>query len=251
MTSPLFSLNDKVALVTGAGRGMGLGVARTLARQGASVAINDFYPERARDAVATLEAEGLKALAVPADVTDYAQVREMVARVQGELGSLDIYVSNAGVPVGGMNYGRFVDSTPEDWKPFIDLNLYALMHGCHAVLPGMLEQGWGRVIAITSESWRAGVPMGIAAYAASKAGVVGLVRQLAAETGRQGVTVNALSLGIMNNGEGAEAMARKSTPAGRAGSPEDVGAGVAYLASEEASWVTGQVHALNGGGLMA
>ncbi|MDX1465055.1 MAG: SDR family NAD(P)-dependent oxidoreductase [Halomonas sp.] len=251
MSTPLFSQAGRTALVTGAGRGMGLGIARTLARQGARVAVNDFYPERAREAAAILEAEGAEALAVPADITDPAQVREMVASVQAAFGSLDIYVANAGVPTDGMNYGRFVDSSPADWAPFIDLNLYGFMHGCHAVLPGMLERGWGRIIAITSESWRAGVPMGIAAYAASKAGVVGVVRQLAAETGRQGVTVNALSLGIMNNGEGAEAMARKGTPAGRAGSPEDVGAGVAYLAAEEAGWVTGQVHALNGGGLMA
>jgi len=251
MFQPLFTLTGKRALVTGAGRGMGLGIARALARQGARVAVNDALPERAREAAECLVNEGYDAIAAPADITDPAQLREMVAGVQASWGGIDIFVANAGVPVGGMTYGRFVESAPEEWKAYIDLNLYGLMHGCQALLPGMLEQGWGRIVAITSESWRAGVPMGIAAYAASKAGAVGFIRQLASETGRQGVTVNALSLGTMNNWEGAEAIARKSCAVARAGSPQDVGAGVAYLASEEASWVTGQVYALNGGSLTA
>lgn len=251
MSQPLFSLEGQTALVTGAGRGMGLGIAETLARLGASVAVNDFYPERAEEAVASLTAQGLSAFAAPADVTDYAQVQEMVAGIRARTGRLDIYVSNAGVPVSGMGYARFLESKPEDWERFVKLNMYGLMNGCHAVLPGMIEQGYGRVIAITSESWRAGVPMGIAAYAASKAGAVGFIRQLAAETGRQGVTVNGLSLGTMNNWEGSEKIAAKSCMVPRAGSPEDVGAGVAYLASTEASWVTGQIYPLNGGSLTA
>lgn len=250
MNPPLFSLEGQTALVTGAGRGMGLGIAETLARLGATVAVNDFYPERAEEAAAGLTAQGLSAFAAPADVGDYAQVQEMVAGIRARTGRLDVYVSNAGVPVSGMGYARFLESTPEDWERFVRLNMYGLMNGCHAVLPGMIEQGYGRVIAITSESWRAGVPMGIAAYAASKAGVVGFVRQLAAEMGRKGITVNALSLGTMNNWD-SEEMAKKSCFVPRAGSPADVGAGVAYLASREASWVTGQVHALNGGSLTA
>ncbi|MCY1185083.1 3-oxoacyl-[acyl-carrier-protein] reductase FabG [compost metagenome] len=114
----------------------------------------------------------------------------------------------------------------------------------------MIERGYGRVVAITSESWRAGLPMGIAAYAASKAGVVGFIRQLAAETGRKGITVNALSLGTMNNWDSGE-LAKKTCFVPRAGSPQDVGAGVAYFASREAAWVTGQVLPLNGGSLTA
>lgn len=251
MTQPLFSLDGTVAIVTGAGRGMGLGVAETLARLGATVAVNDFYPERAESAAAALAAQGLKALAAPADVTDYDAVQKMVADVRARAGGVDIYVSNAGVPTSGMGYAKFLESRPEDWEHFVRLNLYGLMNGCHAVLPGMLEKGWGRIVAITSESWRAGVPMGIAAYAASKAGIVGFIRQLAAETGRKGVTVNALSLGTMNNWEGSDELARKIGFVPRAGSPADVGAGVAYLASREASWVTGQVYPLNGGSLTA
>lgn len=251
MSDRLFSFDGRIAVVTGAGRGMGLGVAETLARLGATVAVNDYYPERAEAAVEALQAKGLQAIAAPADVTDYAQVQQMVAGIREQLGTIDVYVSNAGVPTTGMGYARFLDSTPADWERFVRLNLYGLMNGCHAVLPGMLEQGYGRIVAITSESWRAGVPMGIAAYAASKAGVVGFVRQLAAETGRKGITVNALSLGTMNNWEGSDELARKIGFVPRAGAPADVGAGVAYLASHEASWVTGQVYPLNGGSLTA
>ncbi len=143
MYQPLFTLTGKRALVTGAGRGMGLGIARALARQGARVAVNDALPERAREAAECLVNEGHDALAAPADITDPAQLHEMVAGVQASWGGIDIFAANAGVPVGGMTYGRFLESAPEEWKAYIDLNLYGLMHGCQAVLPGMLEQGWG------------------------------------------------------------------------------------------------------------
>lgn len=251
MSQQIFSLDGSVAIVTGAGRGMGRGVAETLARLGATVAVNDFFADRAEAAAAELRAAGLKALAAPADVTDYTAVHDMVAAVREQVGAPDIYVSNAGVPTSGMGYAKFLESTPADWERFVRLNMFGLMNGCHAVLPGMIEKGWGRIVAITSESWRAGVPMGIAAYAASKAGVVGFVRQLAAEVGRKGINVNALSLGTMNNWEGSEELARKHCIVPRAGSPADVGAGVAYLASREAAWVTGQVYPLNGGGITA
>ena len=184
-----------------------VGVAEALARQGATVAVNDFYADRAESVAAELRAQGYKALAAPADVTDYDAVKAMIAKVREQVGIVDIYVSNAGVPTSGMGYAKFLESTPADWERFVKLNMYGLMNGAHAVLPGMLEKGWGRIVAITSESWRAGVPMGIAAYAASKAGVVGFIRQLAAETGRKNITVNALSLGTMNNWEGSDELA--------------------------------------------
>src|SRR5690554_2385057 len=250
MSQPIFGLEGQTALITGAGRGMGVGIARMLGRLGAKVVINDFYPERAEETANQLRTEGLEAFAAPADITDYELVAAMVAKVTAEVGPIDILVSNAGVPTDGMDYKKFADSTPDDWKKFVNLNMFGLMNICHAIVPSMAERRYGRIVAITSESWRAGLPMGIAAYAASKAGAVGFIRHLAAETGRSGITVNALSLGTMNNWD-SDALAKKTCFVPRAGSPEDVGAGVAYFASKEASWVTGQVLPLNGGSLTA
>ncbi|OEY66290.1 SDR family NAD(P)-dependent oxidoreductase [Marinobacter sp. X15-166B] len=250
MSQQMFGLQGQTALVTGAGRGMGVGIARTLGRLGARVAVNDLFTERAADTVNTLRAEGIDAFPAAADITDYDQVAAMVARVNAATAGIDILVSNAGVPAEGMGYKKFLASTPADWQRFVNLNMFGLMNICHATVPGMQERGYGRVVAITSESWRAGLPMGIAAYAASKAGAVGFIRHLAAETGRSGITVNALSLGTMNNWD-SDALAKKTCFVPRAGSPEDVGAGVAYFASPEAAWVTGQVLPLNGGALTA
>ena len=247
----MFQLTGKNALVTGSGRGMGLGIARALAKQGARVAINDFYQDRADSAAVQLRSEGYDVIGVAADITDPHQLKEMIFKVTESFGNIDIFVANAGVPTLGMGYGSFLESDPIQWQQFLNLNLISVMHAAQFVVPGMIERKWGRFISITSESWRAGVPMGIAAYAASKAGCVGFIRQLAAETGQTGVTVNALSLGTMNNWDGSEKIASKSCLVPRAGSPDDVGAGVVYLASKEASWVTGQVYPLNGGSLTA
>ena len=250
MANEPFKLHGQVALVTGAGRGMGVGIARMLGQLGAQIAVNDIYPERADETVQALINEGIEAFSACADVTDHTGVRHMVDTILERTGKIDIFVANAGVPNDGMGYCKFLDSTPEDWQKFVNLNMFGLMNCCHAVVPGMQQRGYGRVIVITSESWRAGLPMGIAAYAASKAGAVGFIRHLAAETGRSGITVNALSLGTMNNWD-SEVMAKKTCFVPRAGSPEDVGAGVAYFASKEAEWVTGQVLPLNGGSLTA
>lgn len=250
MPHNIFGLEDQVALVTGAGRGMGVGIARMLGKLGANVAINDLYPERAEKTASMLRDEGIKAFAAAADVTDHDAIKAMVGKIVEHAGKIDILVSNAGVPADGMGYCKFLDSSPQDWQKFVNLNMFGLMNCCHAVVPAMKERGYGRVIAITSESWRAGLPMGIAAYAASKAGAVGFIRHLAAETGRSGITVNALSLGTMNNWD-SDALAKKTCFVPRAGSPADVGAGVAYFASKEAEWVTGQVLPLNGGSLTA
>lgn len=250
MTQPMFQLQGQTALITGAGRGMGVGIAKALGEQGATVLINDLFPDRAEEVAKQLRDQGLNAVAAPFDITDLSAVRETVKNLEKDFDGLDILVSNAGVPSDGMGYKKFLESTPEDWQKFVSLNMFGLMNLCHSIVPGMVERKYGRVVAITSESWRAGLPMGIAAYAASKAGAVGFIRHLAAETGRAGVTVNALSLGTMNNWD-SDALAKKTCFVPRAGSPEDVGAGVTYFASREASWVTGQVLPLNGGSLTA
>lgn len=250
MTPPIFDLTGRVALVTGAGRGMGLGIARTLARLGAHVAVNDYFAERAEAAARQLADEGLQAIAAPGDIT-HADVRErIVTRVRETCGDIDLLINNAGVPPGmETNLRKFKDLADADFEQQLDLNLRAIIGLTRLVLPRMVERGFGRIVIVSSESWRVGIAFGLTNYAAAKAAALGFMRQLAHEVGRKGVTVNALSLGTMNN-FGYEEQA-KATAVGRAGTPEDVGALVAYLVSNEASWMTGQTLPLNGGAITA
>ena len=237
----MFDLTGKVALVTGAGRGVGAGIARALTQCGATVAVNDLVADRAADT-----ATALGGLAVPADVTDDDAVRAMVERVVAELGRVDILVNNAGVPAEGAPSVRFRDMSRDDWHRYLDLNLYAVLSCTRAVLDGMCDRGWGRVITIISEAGRAGQPPGLSIYAAAKAGAAGFTRILAREVGRDGVTANCVSLGTIDNNAVRDEVLR-ATPMRRYGTPEDVGGAVAYLASDEAGWVTGQTLPVNGG----
>ena len=246
----MFRLDGKVALVSGAGRGMGLGVAEALARQGATVVINDFYADRADAGAQKLQSEGLCAHAAAADMTDRSAIFGMVEGLLAEHGKIDIFVHNAGIPAQGWGYSKFLESPQSEWDAWLQLNLYGLMHACQAVLPSMQERQWGRIVAINSDASRTATGMGLCAYGAAKAAAIGFIRNLSGEVGRSGVTANALSLGTMNNWEGSEQMARKTASVQRAGSPQDVGAAVAYLASREAEWVNGQVLPVNGGSLV-
>ncbi|MCU1400977.1 MAG: short-chain dehydrogenase [Acidimicrobiales bacterium] len=244
----MFELDGRVALVTGAGQGVGAGIAAVLAAQGAAVAVNDLHPDRAEATVAAVIAAGGKAVAVPFDVTDYDAVVAGVAAARSALGPVDILVPNAGIPSVGMPQLPFVDTNPELWHRFIDLNLYGVLHCIHAALPSMCELGWGRVVVISSEAGRHGLDIKVALYGAGKAGAVGLLRHVAMEVAPQGVTMNALSLGLMGNvsSEWAAKVAR-SVPRRRLGTPTDIGAAVAFLASDAADWITGQVLPVNGG----
>ncbi|UTW12328.1 SDR family NAD(P)-dependent oxidoreductase [Marinobacterium rhizophilum] len=251
MSQKLFELEGLVALVTGAGQGMGLGVARALATQGARVVVNDYYSERAEQAVTQLRAEGFTVCAAPGDIT-LPDVREsIVAIAEREFGPVSVLVNNAGVPPGmPESLRQFRDLDDTDFERQLDLNLRAIVGLSRRVLDGMIENGFGRIIIISSESWRTGLSFGLTNYAAAKAAALGFMRHLAHEVGRQGVTANAVSLGTMNNfGDYAEYA--KATAVGRTGTPQDVGAAVAYLASREASWMSGQVLPLNGGSVTA
>lgn len=249
--TPLFNLEGRVALVTGSGQGMGLGVVRALCRQGARVVINDYYAERAESAAAALTQEGFGVCAAPGDIT-LPEVRgQLVATARQAFGEIDILVNNAGVPPGMPNSLRpFKALADEDFERQLDLNLRAILGLTRLVVDGMCARGFGRILIITSESWRNGMPLGLSNYAAAKSAALGFMRHLAHEVGRQGVTANALSLGAMNN-FGYDEIARRTTAVGRAGTPEDVGAAAAYLASAEAGWMSGQVIALNGGSCTA
>lgn len=247
----MFRLDGKVVLISGAGRGMGFGVARALGCLGAHVVINDFYPDRAAEAAEQLRLEGVQAYGVSGDMTDRAAISDMNERVCADVGPVDIFVHNAGIPAQGWRYAKFLDSTASEWDNWMQLNVYGLMHACQIILPAMIERKWGRIVAINSDASRTATGMGLCAYGAAKAGAIGFLRNLSGEVGRNGITVNALSLGTMNNWDGSEEVARKTTTVGRAGSPQDVGAAVAFLASPEAAWVNGQVLPVNGGSLVA
>jgi 2-hydroxycyclohexanecarboxyl-CoA dehydrogenase len=229
------ALEGRLALVTGAGQGVGAGIAAVLAEQGATVVVNDLYPERAEAVAAEVGGR-----AVPFDVTDLDAVRAGVA----EAGPVDVLVNNAGIPTAGFPQVDFKDSDPELWARFVDLNLYGVMNCTHAVLPGMCERGWGRVITIASEAGRVGLNIRVSLYGAAKAGAIGLMKHVAHEVGEHGVTCNALALGSMDNTPGP---ARYPVP--RKGTGRDVGATCAFLASDGAEWITGQVIGVNGGAI--
>lgn len=240
----MFDLTGRTALVTGAGQGMGFGVAQSLAQAGAHVYVNDLYEDRAVDAARAIREN---AQALPGDITREDVRQSFVA----EIPELDILVHNAGVPKGmAASIAQADKLTEADYEKQMNLNHHAIRALCKHFVPDMCRRGHGRVMIVTSESHRLAVAMGLSHYAAAKAATLGYMRALAAEIGRKGVTINALSLGAMNNFEGHEHSA-KSTLVGRAGTPEDVGAAALYLCSDEAGWMTGQTIPLNGGACTA
>jgi NAD(P)-dependent dehydrogenase (short-subunit alcohol dehydrogenase family) len=242
----MIDLTGRTALVTGGGRNVGAGIAATLGRCGAAIAVNDLVPERAEAVAAELREAGVDAIAVPADVTDHTAVEAMVQAATERFGGVDILVNNAGVPPEGAPFVRFRDMPMADWDQYLDLNLRAVLSCTRAVLDAMCDRGWGRVVTITSEAGRLGQPPGLSLYAAAKAGAAGFTRVLAREVGRHGVTANCVSLGTIENVTPREEVVR-ATPMRRYGTPADVGAAVAYLASDGAAWVTGQTLPVNGG----
>lgn len=243
----MFDLSGKVALVTGAGQHVGAGVAQALAGQGAAVAVNDVVAGRAESTVAAVRAAGGVAAAYVFDVTDPAAVEAGVRAIGGELGPVDILVNNAGIP-SAFRPKSFRDLEPTDWARIVDLNLYGSLYCVRAVLDGMCERRWGRIVQISSGAGQRGLAMGIALYGASKSGIEGFIRHLSQEVARDGVTANSVALGTIDHvpPERLEQLARR-VPVGRLGAPADVGAAVVYLASEEASWLTGQTIQLSGG----
>ena len=247
MQKSLFRLEGLGALVTGAGQGMGVGIVRALATQGARVVLNDLNAELAESTAGQLRGEGLDVVAAAGDITQPAVRKALVTTANAAVGQLDILVHNAGVPVGmSTSLRQFRQLAPSDFERQLDLNFRAVVELTRLALDGMLERRFGRVVLITSESWRIGLSMGLTDYASAKAAALGFMRHLAHETGHEGITANALSLGTMNNYP-YEEIAKRTTAVGRSGSPAEVGAAVAFLASREAAWLTGQTIALNGG----
>ncbi len=236
----MFDLTGRTALVTGAGQNIGAGIARALASAGARVLVNDLRAERAAEV-----ADGIGAEPVAFDVTD----RDAVLAAVEQAGTVDVLVNNAGNGgAGSMLPKRFMETEPDEWAGPMEVNLQGVLFCCHAVLPGMVERGHGRIITISSAAGTHGVGIGFAPYSVGKGGSLSLMRSLALEHGRQGITANSVALGIMDSvREETAAALRGSIPVGRLGSPDDVGAACLWLASDEASWVTGQTIGLNGG----
>jgi 3-oxoacyl-[acyl-carrier protein] reductase len=246
-------LSEHRALVTGAGQGVGRGIARTLGAAGAEVFVNDLVEERAAGVVAEIEADGGRASTAIFDVTDFASVQAKFA----ELGLVDILVNNAGNAgkpdtMGFEDMKYFHEEDPSAWDAYIRVNLYGVMNVTRAALPAMCDAGWGRVVTIVSDAGRVGEPKQ-AAYCAAKAGAAGLVRSVAREVGRFGVTANSIALGTMNQMENPPEQEEMFAPMlkryviRRRGLPSDVAGMTLFLASELSEWITGQTIPVNGG----
>ena len=265
-------LSGRVALVTGGSRGLGRADALTLARAGADVVIADIQLEsdsgveaerygplaqaaRAQGIVYTeqtvdeIRALGRRALAVKCDVTEREQVEAAVARARAGLGPVDILVANAGTLD---HVARFEEQSPELWERDLRVNLTGVFNCAQAVWPGMVERGWGRIVAMASVTGTLG-GFGQASYSTTKAGVIGLMKTLALEGARHGITANAIVAGIIGteafgfgNPEMNERMVRR-TAMRRAGEPQEIANAVAFLCSDLADYVTGVALEVSGG----
>src|SRR5579863_3435278 len=245
------TLSGRVALVTGASQGIGRACALKLAASGATVAVAARNQEKLNELVREIEAAGGKAFAFPLDVADEEQVKTVFKAALGQLGKVDILINNAGITRDQL----VMRMKRADWDSVLNTNLTSAYLCIQQVIGSMLKQRWGRIINITSIFGQTG-QAGQANYAASKAGLIGLTMAIAREVASRNITCNAVAPGFietaMTSGFTDEFRqnALKMVPLGRVGTPEDVANAVAFLASEEASYVTGHVLNVNGGMLM-
>ncbi len=248
------SFAGSTAIVTGGASGIGLAISERLARDGAKVAVLDLDGDAAARAVTEIEREGGKAIACAVDVSDRAQVDAAVARARAELGPVLVLVNGAGMDA----FDRFVDIGIELWERVISVNLTGTFHCTQAALPDMVEAKWGRIVNISSSSAQTGAVL-MAHYSASKGGMIALTKSLALELAPLGITVNTIPPGSIDTpmsrraadagrfGGGTLDDVARHIPVRRIGLPEDIASACAYLVSDEAGYVTGQVIGVNGG----
>jgi 2-hydroxycyclohexanecarboxyl-CoA dehydrogenase len=246
----MFDLRDQTAMVTGAARGIGAVIAARLATQGATVIVNDVSSADAEASVQAIREGGGRAFACAFDVSDYEACRESVARAESDVGGIDILVNNAGGSPSGVFPKPFVDTPRESWDDFLGMNLEGVFNCTRAVVEGMVERGYGRLVAVSSDAGRLG-NVGSSIYGAAKAGAEGFMRTLSKELGPKGVTANSVVLGLIDTVP-KEFLADLDTTklywVRRIGTAEDVASGVLYLVSKEAGWVNGHSLVINGGG---
>jgi len=246
------NLEGRVAMVTGAAQGIGRAIALALAEVGADIAGGDVALEKLQGVAKEIEALGRKALALHLDVSSPDSVKEAVDKTLEAFGKVDILVNNAGITKDNL----IMRMKPEDWDLVLRVNLNGAFHCTRAVLPGMVKQRYGRIINIASVVAQAGNP-GQANYIASKAGIIGLTKAVASEVGSRNITANAIAPGFIatamteNLPEAVRQRMLSLIPLGRMGTDRDIAHGVRFLASEEASYITGHVLNINGGVYMA
>lgn len=245
------SLSDKVAIVTGAGRGIGRAVALRLASLGAAVVVNDVEEVGANETAAVISSAGGRAAVVLADISQSAEATRLVEEAVSLFKGMDILVNNAGITRDGL----ILRMSDEDWDRVLNINLRGAFLCTRAVLKYMVRQRWGRIVNISSVIGRIG-NAGQANYAASKAGLIGLTKSVAKEVASRGITVNAIAPGLIATamtqklGDALKQEILKQIPAGCFGSPEDVAHVVAFFASPESAYITGQVLNVDGGMVM-
>ena len=245
-------MSPRVAVVTGAASGIGLGIARRLACDGLAVALLDNNGDLVREAGADLSGQGMTVAAHEVDVSDRSALEQVYASVRAALGPVTVVVTSAGIE----SFDPIVDITPEKWDRILAVNLTGTFTCLQLAVPDMIAAGWGRIVTIASSSAQSGAP-NMAHYVASKGGVMGMTKAFARELAVHGITANTIPPTIVDT-----PMARKSeaagdvpsvevmgrmVPLGRAGTPEDIAGACSYLCSEEAGYVTGQVIGVNGG----